>query len=190
MNYLYQNIYRYDIENNDYVLFTSLNGTMSFNTNTRVFMGKNNIPINEWSTPFTNLRNGVATVTHVNTKTIPANTETLIATVNDFEESWCVLATLCSILSFVTSDYNNITDSDSINILVTFNNSDVENYLRYNITQKLKKQYMNTVNITYTKYLNSNLGSIKIYVTSTFPVILRAPIRNNAEHTYFYVVNM
>ena len=188
MNYLYQNIYRYDIENNDYVLFTSLNGTMSFNTNTRVFMGRNNVPINKWSTPFTNLRNGIGTVAHVNTKTIPANTETLIATVNDFNESWCVLATLCSVLSFVTSGYNNITDSDSINILVTFNNSNVENYLRYNITQKLNKQYMNTVNITYTKFLNSYLGSIKIYVTSTFSVKLRAP--TNTKYTYFYVVNM
>lgn len=109
---------------------------------------------------------------------------------NDFKQSWCVLLTLCSVLSFVTSDYNNITDSDNINILVTFNNSSVENYARYIKQQKLNKQYMNTVNITYTKFLNSWLGSIKIYVTSTFSVKLRAPKINNAECTYFYVVNM
>ena len=198
MNYLYQNIYRYDIENNDYVLNTPLLGIINLPSNTRIFGAIDDIVSNDWIIVTTNLKDNW-NVKHIESKDIPANVQTEIAVVNDFVDSnsynllFTIQYTLCSFLSFATSDYNNITESDNIIIDCICYSNHAGNFASYRITQYLKKQYINTINITHTKNLNSLLNKITIYVKSTFPVKLRAPrIINdgNKAYTYLYFINI
>lgn len=198
MNYLYQNIYRYDIENNDYVLYTPLLGIINLPSNTRKFGARDDIDSNDWIIVTTNLKNNW-NVKHIESMNIPANVQTEIAVVNDFVDSnsynllYTIQYALCSFLSFATSDYNNITESDNIIIDCICYSKHAGNFNPYRITQKLKKQYINTVNITHTTHINSLLNKITIYVTSTFPVKLRAPkiiSADNKSYTYLYFINI
>lgn len=196
MNYLYQNIYRYDIENNDYVLYTPLLGIINLPSNTRIFGARDDIVSNDWIIVTTNLKNNY-NVEHIGSKDIPANVQTEIAVVDNFVNNsnllYTIQYTLCSFLSFATSDYNNITENDNIIIDCICYSNHFGNFASYRITQKLKKQYINTINITHTQHINSLLNKITIYVTSTFPVKLRAPKivnNNNKSYTYLYFINV
>lgn len=176
----------------EYPIYTPDNGIVSLSSDLRCFFGRNNISSNRWGVIKTNLNNST---TYISTKNIPANTETNIYTISTYDNQYYCnyYYTILTTLSFVTSDYNNITDEDTIEFKITEVYGD-NNTKTYSVLKsKLKRQYMNTFNIFTTQYANTYyLKSLELSVTSTFPLKLRAPYRNtnNYESTYVYYINM
>ena len=97
--------------------------------------------------------------------------------------------TILTTLSFTTSDYNNITDNDTISFIIEFNTSN--NQKSYKFTYPLHKMYLQTIHF-FKQYSTAYLNKISIYLTSTFPLTLRITsneITSDAK-TYIYVVSI
>ena len=55
----------------DYIIYTTDNGVLNFKNDLRVFLGRSDIPINNWNKIYTNVKNWFTT-SIINT-TLPAN---------------------------------------------------------------------------------------------------------------------
>ena len=98
--------------------------------------------------------------------------------------------TILTTLSFTTSDYNNITDNDTITFTIEFNTSDIQQ--SYTFTYPLHKMFLQTIQFFKTIRITALLNKISIYLTSTFPLTLRITsneITSDAK-TYIYVVSI
>ena len=95
-------------------------------------------------------------------------------------------------MSFTTNDYANIGEDDTITFTIDF---DIPNNPKsYTFTYPLNKLYVNTIQFFKTIRLSTAYFiKISIYLTSTFPLILRAPTRKfsgSYVETYIYVVSI
>ena len=94
--------------------------------------------------------------------------------------------TILTNLSFTTSDYNNISEDDTITFTIEFDI--IANHKEITITFPLHKMYLQTIQIFKTfLYKTAYLNKISIYLTSTFPLKLRSPSNG---YTYIYVVGI
>ena len=95
--------------------------------------------------------------------------------------------TILTTLSFTTSDYNNITDNDTISFTIEYYISGKPNK-EFTFTYPLHKLYLQTINLFKTiRYGTAYLNKLSIYLTSTFPIKLRSPSNG---YTYIYVVGI
>ena len=98
--------------------------------------------------------------------------------------------TILTNLSFTTSDYNNISEDDTITFTFEFIRPNRQD--SYTFTYPLHKMYLQTIQLFKTINENTALNKISIYLTSTFPLTLRSPsneITYDAK-TYIYVVGI
>ena len=56
----------------NYIIYTKDNGVLNFTNDLRVFIGGNDISINNWNKIYTNVKNWFSTTSIINT-TLPAN---------------------------------------------------------------------------------------------------------------------
>ena len=100
--------------------------------------------------------------------------------------------TILTNLSFTTSDYNNISEDDTITFTIEFIRPDRQD--SYTFTYPLHKLYLQTIQIFKTiLFRTAYLNKISIYLTSTFPLKLRSPsneITYTKAKTYIYVVGI
>ena len=128
---------------------------------------------------------------YVSGKTLPANEKIKIADISIDKQYIMRNITILTTLSFTTSDYNNITDNDTITFTIEFNTSNNQN--SYKFTYPLHKMFLQTIQFFKTiRYSTANLNKISIYLTSTFPLTLRWPSNKTATYarTYIYVVSI
>lgn len=198
MNYLLSNNYKYNIENIDYPLYIN-NNFGSLPANSKIYQSRDDIPSNNYTIVNHNLHDNSNT-TFVLQQNINANDskQICVISVNTFTTNntwiWNLSHTIVGTLSFCTSDYQNITDSDYINITFVYYNDNAGFYASMKISQNLKKQFINTVNVTYTKHINSIIKEIIVYATSTFPVTLKSPIQQQnygrIPQCYLYFISL
>ena len=173
----------------DYIIYTKDNGVLNFTNDLRVFIGRYDISINNWNKIYKNISDGSCT-SIINT-TIPANEKINIADISINYQYLTTNLTILTNLSFTTSDYNNITDNDTITFTIEFDI--IENHKETTITFPLHKMYLQTIQLFKTFYEKTTyLNKISIYLTSTFPLKLRSPsneITSDAK-TYIYVVGI
>ena len=99
--------------------------------------------------------------------------------------------TILTNLSFTTSDYNNISEDDTITF--TFEFDIIANHRENTLTFPLHKMYLQTIQIFKTfQYKTAYLNKLSIYLTSTFPIKLREPSTEIVSHakTFIYVVGI
>ena len=172
----------------DYIIYTTDNGVLNFTNDLRVFIGKNDISINNWNKIYTNVKNYHSTTSIINT-ILPANEKKIADILIDgiyLNRNLTILTTL----SFTTSDYNNITDNDTITFTIEFNTSNNQN--SYKFTYPLHKMFLQTIQFFKTIRITALLNKISIYLTSTFPLKLRYPSRETAFYAkqYCYIVGI
>lgn len=112
----------------------------------------------------------------INQQNIPANTETIISTLN---QAICATnLTVCFNLSFSSSDYNNFTSSDNIvlymKIKLTYHEEDLIIPL---INQQLSNQYVNVCSCVYKCNLNYYVDKIDIICKCTQDITLMSPLK-------------
>ena len=100
--------------------------------------------------------------------------------------------TILTTLSFTTSDYNNITDNDTITFTIEY---DIPGnpIKEFTFTYPLHRLYLQTINLFKTiRYGTAYLNKLSIYLTSTFPLKLREPSTKIAHYakTFIYVVGI
>ena len=168
----------------DYIIYTTDNGVLNFTNDLRVFVGRNDISINNWNKIYKNLSDGSCTKI-INTL-LPANEKINIANILIDGIYLTTNITILTTLSFTTSNYIDISDDDTITFTIEFIRPDRQD--SYTFTYPLHKLYLQT--IQFVKTFNEkllNLNKISIYLTSTFPLKLRSPSNG---YTYIYVVGI
>ena len=173
----------------DYIIYTTDNGVLNFTNDLRVFIGKNDISINNWNKIYTNVKNYHSTTSIINT-ILPANEKINISNISIDKQYIMRNITILTTLSFTTSDYNNITDNDTITFTIEFNTSDIQQ--SYTFTYPLHKMFLQTIQFFKTIRITALLNKISIYLTSTFPLKLRYPSRETAFYAkqYCYIVGI
>ena len=174
----------------DYIIYTTDNGVLNFTNDLRVFIGKNDISINNWNKIYTNVKNYHSTTSIINT-ILPANEKKIADILIDgiyLNRNLTILTTL----SFTTSDYNNITDNDTITFTIEY---DIPGnpIKEFTFTYPLHRLYLQTINLFKTiRYGTAYLNKLSIYLTSTFPLKLREPSTKIAHYakTFIYVVGI
>ena len=172
----------------DYIIYTTDNGVLNFTNDLRIFIGRYD-DINYWNKIYTNVKDYYAT-TIIGSTTLPANEKIKIADISINEQYIMRNITILTTLSFTTSDYNNITDNDTITFTIEFNTSDIQQ--SYTFTYPLHKMFLQTIQFFKTIRITALLNKISIYLTSTFPLKLRYPSRETAFYAkqYCYIVGI
>lgn len=174
----------------DYIIYTKDNGVLNFTNDLRVFIGMSNVTINNWNKIYTSIKDSYK-ANYVSGKTLPANEKINISTISINEQYIMRNITILTNLPFITSNYNNITDNDTITFTIEFNTSGIQE--SYTFTYPLHKMYLQTIQFFKTiRYRTVLLNKISIYLTSTFPLTLRWPSNKTATYarTYIYVVSI
>ena len=173
----------------DYIIYTKDNGVLNFTNDLRIFMGRYDVNINYWNKIYTNVKDYYAT-TIIGSTQIPANEKINIADISIDEQYIIRNITMLTTLSFTTSDYNNITDNDTITFTIEFNTPDIQQI--YTITYPLHKMFIQTIQLFKTIRITTLLNKISIYLTSTFPLNLRYPSTKTAKYAkqYCYIVGI
>lgn len=174
----------------EYIIYTTENGVKEFTDDLRIFIAKSDIPDSSWNTIYTNLITSRGT-TSISSKQIPANEKVKIVSISHDDQYYWLNTTILTTLSFVTSDYENISDNDNITFTVTITYGD-NSTKDYNYTYPLNKLYLQTIQFFNTIPTNTAWTTITdLYITSTFPLTLRAPSRTSQhETTYVYLINL
>ena len=172
----------------DYIIYTTDNGVLNFTNDLRIFIGRYD-DINYWNKIYTNVKDYYAT-TIIGSTTLPANEKIKIADISINEQYIMRNITILTTLSFTTSDYNNITDNDTITFTIEFNTSDIQQ--SYTFTYPLHKMFLQTIQFFKTIRITALLNKISIYLISTFPLKLRYPSRETAFYAkqYCYIVGI
>ena len=174
----------------NYIIYTTDNGVLNFKNDLRVFIGRNNVNINNWNKIYTSIKDSFK-ANYVSGKTLPANEKIKIADISIDKQYIMRNITILTTLSFTTSDYVNISEDDTISFTIEFNTSNNQN--SYKFTYPLHKMYLQTIQFFKTiRYSTADLKKISIYLTSTFPLTLRWPSNKTATYarTYIYVVSI
>ena len=174
----------------DYIIYTTDNGVLNFTNDLRVFIGMSNVTINNWNKIYTSIKDSYKS-NYVSGKTLPANEKINISNISIDKQYIMRNITILTTLSFTTSDYNNITDNDTITFTIELNTSN--NQQSYKFTYPLHKMFLQTIQFFKTiRYSTAYLNKISIYLTSTFPLKLRWPSNKTATYarTYIYVVSI
>ena len=156
----------------------------------RVFIGRNNVNINNWNKIYTSIKDSFK-ANYVSGKTLPANEKIKIADISIDKQYIMRNITILTTLSFTTSDYVNISEDDTITF--TFEFDIIARPIVYTFTYPLHKMYLQTIQFFKTiRYSTADLNKISIYLTSTFPLTLRWPSNKTATYarTYIYVVSI
>ena len=172
----------------DYIIYTTDNGILNFTNDLRIFIGRYD-DINYWNKIYTNVKDYYAT-TIIGGTTLPANEKINIADISIDEQYIIRNITILTTLPFTTSDYNNITDNDTITFTIEFNTSDIQQ--SYTFTYPLHKMFLQTIQFFKTIRITALLNKISIYLTSTFPLKLRYPSIKTAKYAkqYCYIVGI
>ena len=175
----------------DYIIYTTDNGVLNFTNDLRVFIGRNNVNINNWNKIYTSIKDSYKS-NYVSGKTLPANEKIKIADISINEQYIMRNITILTTLSFTTSDYNNITDNDTITFTIEY---DIPGnpIKEFTFTYPLHRLYLQTINLFKTiRYGTAYLNKLSIYLTSTFPLKLREPSTKIAHYakTFIYVVGI
>ena len=172
----------------DYIIYTTDNGVLNFKNDLRIFIGRYD-DINYWNKIYTNVKDYYAT-TIIGSTTLPANEKINIANISINEQYIIRNITILTNLPFTTTNYNNITDNDTITFTIEFNTSDIQQ--SYTFTYPLHKMFLQTIQFFKTIRITALLNKISIYLTSTFPLTLRYPSRETALYAkqYCYIVGI
>lgn len=172
----------------DYIIYTTDNGVLNFTNDLRIFIGRYD-DINYWNKIYTNVKDYYAT-TIIGSTTLPANEKIKIADISIDKQYIMRNITILTTLSFTTTNYNNITDNDTITFTIEFNTSDIQQ--SYTFTYPLHKMFLQTIQFFKTIRITALLNKISIYLTSTFPLKLRYPSRETALYAkqYCYIVGI
>ena len=172
----------------DYIIYTTDNGVLNFKNDLRVFIGRSDVTTKNWNKIYTNVKNWFSTTSIINTS-IPANEKINIADISNISSNRQYMTnnlTILTNLSFTTSDYNNISEDDTITF--TFEFDIIARPTVFTFTYPLHKLYLQTIQIFKTiLFRTAYLNKISIYLTSTFPLKLRSPSNG---YTYIYVVGI
>ena len=178
----------------DYIIYTTDNGVLNFKNDLRVFIGRSDVTTKNWNKIYTNVQNWFSTTSIINT-TLPANEKKKIADISNISSNGQYMTnnlTILTNLSFTTSDYNNISEDDTITFTFEFIRSNRQD--TYTFTYPLHKMYLQTIQLFKTiNEKTAYLNKISIYLTSTFPLKLRSPsneITYTKPKTYIYVVGI
>lgn len=174
----------------EYIIYTTENGIKKFTGDLRIFVARQDIGDSVWNKIYTNLLTSRGTTSIVTTP-IPANEKVKIASVSRNNHYYWLNTTILTTLSFVTSDYENISDNDNITFTVTITYGD-NSTKDYNYTYPLNKLYLQTIQFFNTIQTSTAwTKKTDLYITSTFPLTLRAPSRTSqVETTYVYLINL
>jgi hypothetical protein len=174
----------------EYIIYTTENGIKKFTGDLRIFVARSNIGESVWDKIYTNLLTSRGTTSIVTTQ-LPANEKVKIASISRNKQYYWLNTTILTTLSFVTNDYENISDNDNITFTVTITYGD-NSTKDYNYTYPLNKLYLQTIQFFNTIQTNTAWTTITdLYITSTFPLTLRAPSRTSqVETTYVYLINL
>ena len=175
----------------DYIIYTTDNGVLNFKNDLRVFIGRNNVNINNWNKIYTSIIDSFK-ANYVSGKTLPSNEKIKIADISIDKQYIMRNITILTTLSFTTSDYNNITDNDTITFTIEY---DIPGnpIKEFTFTYPLHRLYLQTINLFKTiRYGTAYLNKLSIYLTSTFPLKLREPSTKIAHYakTFIYVVGI
>lgn len=179
----------------EYIIYTTENGIKKFTGDLRIFIARKDLSSNNvWNKIYTNLLTSRGT-TSIVTTSLPANEKVKIASIVTFTNQYYywLNTTILTTLSFVTSDYENISDNDNITFTVTITYDDIDNSTKdFNYTYPLNKLYLQTIQFFNTIQTSTAWAkTIDLYITSTFPLTLRAPSRTSqVETTYVYLINL
>ncbi len=175
----------------DYIIYTKDNGVLNFTNDLRVFIGRSDVTTKNWNKIYTNVKNYHSTTSIINT-TLPANEKKKIADILIDGRYLTRNLTILTTLSFTTSDFNNITDNDTITFTIEYDISGKPNK-EFTFTYPLHKLYLQTINLFKTiRYGTAYLNKLSIYLTSTFPIKLREPSTEIVSYakTFIYVVGI
>ena len=168
----------------NYIIYTTDNDVLNFTNDLRVFIGGNDISINNWNKIYKNLSDGNCTKI-INTS-LPANEKINIANISINYQYLTTNLTILTNLSFTTSDYINISEDDTITFTIDFIRPNKQD--SYTFTYPLHKLYLQTIQLFKTfNEKTAYLNKISNYLTSTFPLKLRSPSNG---YTYIYVVGI
>ena len=171
----------------NYIIYTTDNGVLNFTNDLRVFIGGNDISINNWNKIYTNVKEYYGTTVIGGSTTLPANEKINIADILIDGIYLTTNITILTTLSFTTSNYIDIrSEDDTITFTIEFIRPDRQD--SYTFTYPLHKLYLQTIQFVKTfNEKTANLNKISIYLTSTFPLKLRRPSKG---YTYIYIVGI
>lgn len=115
---------------------------------------------------------------------LPADTSTLISII-PLNTQWFDIWTVVGSLSFSTSNYSQITSTDSITISIQTITPDGGNIKTF--SYRLYPQYVNCCQFVDHEPIDAFIQHIIVYVTSTVPVTLMEPIRRNTKISTVYI---
>lgn len=176
----------------EYIIYTTENGIKKFTGDLRIFIARQDIGHSTWNKIYTNLLTSRSTTSIVTTP-IPANEKVKIASMSRNKQYYWLNTTILTTLSFVTNDYENISDNDNITFTVTITYDDEDKSTKdFNYTYPLNKLYLQTIQFFNTIQTSTAWTTLTdLYITSTFPLTLRAPSRTSqVETTYVYLINL
>ncbi|MBR2022091.1 MAG: hypothetical protein IJ997_00210 [Mycoplasmataceae bacterium] len=178
----------------EYIIYTSENGIKKFTGDLRIFIARQDIGDSAWNKIYTNLLTSRGT-TSIVTTSLPAYEYVKIANIFTYNNQnyYFRYTTILTTLSFITSDYENISDNDNITFTVTITYGDIDNSTKdFNYTYPLKKLYLQTIQFFRTISTSTAWAKkIDLSIRSTFPLTLRAPSRTSqVETTYIYLINL
>ena len=125
----------------DYIIYTTDNDVLNFTNDLRVFIGRNDISINNWNKIYKNLSDGNCTKI-INTS-LPANEKINIANILIDGIYLTTNITILTTLSFTTSNYIDISEDDTITFTIEFVRPDRQD--SYTFTYPLHKLYLQTI---------------------------------------------
>lgn len=114
----------------------------------------------------------------------PADTSTLISII-PLNTQWFDIWTVVGSLSFSTSNYSQITSTDSITISIQTITPDGGNIKTF--PYRLYPQYVNCCQFVDHEPIDAFIQYINVYVTSTVPVTLMEPIRRGIKISTVYI---
>lgn len=173
----------------NYIIYTKDNGVLNFTKDLRIFIGKSDIDITYWNKIYTNLKDYYSTTKIVNIN-LAANKKKITEILID--KTITTNLTILTTLSFTTNDYANISEDDTITFTIDF---DITNNPKsYTFTYPLNKLYLQCIQFFKTFPIRTDcLNKISIYLTPTFPLLLRRPVRKfsgSLVNTFIYVVSI
>ena len=130
----------------DYIIYTTDNGVLNFKNDLRIFIGRYD-DINNWNKIYTNVKDYYAT-TIIGSNNIPANEKINIADISNISSNRQYMTnnlTILTNLSFTTSDYNNISEDDTITFTIEFIRPNRQD--SYTFTYPLHKMYLQLLGV-------------------------------------------
>lgn len=179
MNYLNSNNFKYLLDNSKILKFNDTFYNLS--SNTSVIQCRRTISP-AFSNYFDITTQKKADIHKHDISVVPSSTLISIIPLNT---QWFDIWTVVGSLSFSTSNYSQITSTDSITISIQTITPDGGNIKTF--PYRLYPQYVNCCQFVDHEPIDAFIQYINVYVTSTVPVTLMEPIRRDTKISTVYI---